>query len=80
MRIDQAISIMSAPSEKSVTKDATESGLRQTASGSVIQGDASSVGDSVLRDFYTGAVNENYRLKSELIAKHLGEIGMGKYV
>ncbi|KAK1657938.1 major facilitator superfamily transporter [Colletotrichum godetiae] len=70
---------MSAPSEKSVAKDATESGLRQTASGSVIQGDASSVGDSVLRDFYTGAVNENYRLKSELIAKHLGEIGMGKF-
>ncbi|OLN86859.1 putative MFS-type transporter PB1E7.08c 1 [Colletotrichum chlorophyti] len=70
---------MSAPSEKSVGKSATEQTLRQAPSGSVQHGDADSVTDSALRDFYTGAVNQNYRLKSELVAKHLGEIGMGKF-
>ncbi|KDN71896.1 putative major facilitator superfamily transporter [Colletotrichum sublineola] len=70
---------MSAPSEKSVGKGATETGLRQTPSGSVQHGEADSDADSALREFYTGAVNENYRMKSELIAKHLGAIGMGKF-
>nr|CBV37365.1 hexose transporter [Colletotrichum graminicola] len=70
---------MSAPSEKSVGKGATETGLRQTLSGSVQHGEADSDADSALREFYTGAVNENYRMKSELIAKHLGAIGMGKF-
>lgn len=69
---------MAAPSEKSGGKGAMETGLKQTPSGSVQHGEADSDADSALRDFYTGAVNENYRMKSELIAKHLGEIGMGK--
>lgn len=69
---------MSTPSEKSVGKGLNEQGLTQTLSGSVQNGEADSCADSAIRDFYKGAVNEEYRLKSELIAKHLGEIGMGK--
>lgn len=30
--------------------------------------------------FYDASVNENYRRKSELIAKHLSQIGIGKRV
>ncbi|TEA11007.1 Major facilitator-type transporter hxnZ [Colletotrichum sidae] len=70
---------MSAPSEKSVAKGAKGETLAQSRSNSVQNGEAESDNDSTARDFYTGAVNEQYRLKSELVAKHLGEIGMGKF-
>lgn len=69
---------MSAASEKSVGKGAADEALAQSRSNSLQHGEAESVNDSVVRDFYTGAVNEQYRLKSEIVAKHLGEIGMGK--
>ncbi|KAL0943450.1 hexose transporter [Colletotrichum truncatum] len=70
---------MSSTSEKSGGKGGTEQGLTQSPSNSVHDGEAVSVGDSTTRDFYTGAVNEQYRLKSEIVAHHLGEIGMGKF-
>ncbi|KAF6822662.1 MFS-type transporter PB1E7.08c 1 [Colletotrichum musicola] len=70
---------MSAASEKSVGKGAADEALTQSRSNSLQHGEAESVNDSVVRDFYTGAVNEQYRLKSEIVAKHLGEIGMGKF-
>ncbi|KAM5349674.1 hypothetical protein ACJ41O_006179 [Fusarium nematophilum] len=47
-----------------------------SSSGSVKPGVAE---DSEVRDFYGSAVNESYRLKSELIAEHLGEIGTGRF-
>lgn len=34
--------------------------------------------DQEASDFYGSSVSETYRLKSELVAKHLQEIGMGK--
>lgn len=34
--------------------------------------------DPAIRDFYGDVVSEAYRLKSELVAQHLTDIGMGK--
>lgn len=39
---------------------------------------AEDIDDPEVSDFYDGAVSQAYRLKSELVAKHLAEIGMGK--
>lgn len=36
------------------------------------------IDDPVVSEFYGGAVSETYRLKSELVERHLAEIGMGK--
>lgn len=36
--------------------------------------------DAAIRDFYGDAVPAAYRMKSELVAQHLADIGMGKYV
>lgn len=36
------------------------------------------IDDPEVSDFYDGAVSQAYRRKSELVAKHLAEIGMGK--
>lgn len=69
---------MASVSEKSTGKGATEQGLTQSRSNSLQHGDAESLEDAAVADFYNGAVNEQFRLKSELVAKHLGEIGMGK--
>ncbi|KAH8664604.1 major facilitator superfamily domain-containing protein [Xylariales sp. PMI_506] len=48
-------------------------------STSLTDGVVDVVDDEELRDFYGSSINDAYRLKSELIAKHLTEIGMGKY-
>lgn len=34
--------------------------------------------DTAIQDFYGDSINEAYRLKSELVAKHISEIGQGK--
>ncbi|KAI8159617.1 Major facilitator-type transporter hxnZ [Colletotrichum sp. SAR 10_70] len=70
---------MASVSEKSTGKGAAEQGLTQSRSNSLQHGDAESLEDAAVADFYNGAVNEQFRLKSELVAKHLGEIGMGKF-
>lgn len=36
------------------------------------------VDDQEASNFYGSSVSETYRLKSELVAHHLAEIGMGK--
>lgn len=36
------------------------------------------LGDKENSDFYGSSVTDTYRLKSELVALHLGQIGMGK--
>lgn len=45
----------------------------------VAQGDVVSE-DPAIRDFYSDAVSEAYRMKSELVSQHLADIGMGRYV
>lgn len=35
--------------------------------------------DPTVEAFYYDAVSESYRLKSELVAQHLAEIGMGQF-
>lgn len=34
--------------------------------------------DPAVRNFYGDAISEAYRMKSELVAEHLSNIGMGK--
>jgi hypothetical protein len=56
--------------------DAGFSGISK--SPSFHQGSMGVADDEAIRDFYGSAVNEAYRLKSELISEHLLNIGMGK--
>lgn len=49
-----------------------------TTTNSLEPGETVVIDDAVVREFYTGAVEDSYRLKSELVAQHLAEIGMGK--
>ncbi|KAI1859505.1 uncharacterized protein JN550_012023 [Neoarthrinium moseri] len=52
----------------------------KVTTGSVHQGGVIDVSDDeAIRDFYGSSVNDAYRLKSELVTKHLTEIGMGKF-
>jgi hypothetical protein len=34
--------------------------------------------DPAIRDFYGDAISKAYRMKSELVAQHLSDIGMGR--
>lgn len=45
---------------------------------SVGNGQLGVVDDQEVSDFYGNSVSDTYRLKSELVAQHLAEIGMGK--
>lgn len=49
-----------------------------TKAPSLRQGDFDVVDDQEASNFYGSSVSETYRLKSELVAQHLAEIGMGK--
>lgn len=42
------------------------------------EGVVQAIDDPTVRDFYGDSVSDSYRLKSELVSKHLAEIGMGK--
>ncbi|KAK6206314.1 major facilitator superfamily transporter [Colletotrichum tabaci] len=62
---------------KNVDNSAMEAKLKGSPSDPVSHSKAESVINAA--QLYTGSVDENYRMKSELIAKHLGEIGMGNF-
>lgn len=62
----------SEKSEESKGKDVL------TREPSVGHGELGVVDDQEVSDFYGSSVSESYRLKSELVAQHLAEIGMGK--
>lgn len=49
-----------------------------TREPSVGHGELGVVDDQEVSDFYGSSVSDSYRLKSELVAHHLAEIGMGK--
>lgn len=49
-----------------------------TREPSVGNGELGVVDDQEVSDFYGSSISDSYRLKSELVAKHLAEIGMGK--
>ncbi|KAK0660930.1 putative MFS-type transporter PB1E7.08c [Lasiodiplodia hormozganensis] len=55
----------------------TSNALTQTASYG--EGKVQDIDDPAVRDFYGNCLSDSYRLKSELVSKHLTEIGMGKY-
>lgn len=59
-------------------KEVPNGDLDQSRSQSITHGDVAVLDDAEVSDFYGSAVSETYRLKSELIAAHLAEIGMGK--
>lgn len=67
-------------SEKSVISDEAKGAeVPAGKATSIRHGElANVVDDTAVSDFYGSAVSEAYRLKSELVAKHLAEIGMGK--
>lgn len=54
----------------------TSNALTQTASYG--EGKVQDIDDPAVRDFYGNCLSDSYRLKSELVSKHLTEIGMGK--
>lgn len=69
---------MSAKGEKTVDDKSIEPQLAASRSpASICQGDINNE-DPAIRDFYGDAISETYRLKSELVAQHLADIGMGK--
>lgn len=47
---------------------------------SIQPGELNALDDAETSDFYGSSVTESYRLKSELVATHLAEIGMGRHV
>lgn len=67
---------MSSTGEKKVTQD--EGIRRASTTGSVQCGEIKPSSDAVTQSFYASAVSESYARKSELIAHHLNEIGIGK--
>ncbi|KAM0431272.1 hypothetical protein ACHAPT_005242 [Fusarium lateritium] len=71
---------MSAITPTSAPKDTSGTKLEHSSTASSIRpGETHAVEDSAVRDFYGSAVNESYRLKSELIAEHLSGIGTGRF-
>lgn len=70
---------MSSSIEAAPSKDDSGITLEQACtSSSVDPSKILSVEDAGVRDFYSSAVSESYRLKSELIAEHLSGIGAGR--
>lgn len=62
-------------SEKSEESKGKEVLTREPSLG---HGELGVVDDQEVSDFYGSSVSDTYRLKSELVAQHLAEIGMGK--
>ncbi len=48
------------------------------AASALQEGETKIVGDEAVHDFYAGVVDDRYRLKSELVARHIAELGMGR--
>ncbi|KAH8690655.1 major facilitator superfamily domain-containing protein [Talaromyces proteolyticus] len=70
---------MSVISQKNeVEKHGLETGEDQTARPDQ-QGNASHIDDPEVSAFYRDSISEAYRLKSELVAQHLSQIGMGRF-
>lgn len=65
-------------SEKSVLNEDLKGQEAPAKAASVRDGELGVIDDAELSSFYGSAVSETYRLKSELVAQHLAEIGMGK--
>ncbi|KAJ4180315.1 hypothetical protein NW755_011805 [Fusarium falciforme] len=71
---------MSAIAPASTPKDISGTKLEHSSTASSVRpGETHAVEDSAVREFYGSAINESYRLKSELIAEHLSAIGTGRY-
>ncbi|KAK2927932.1 Major facilitator superfamily [Fusarium oxysporum f. sp. vasinfectum] len=66
---------MASNNAEDIAEKATGAKLQHSPSATSYRlGDHKPVEDSAVRDFYGSAVNESYRLKSELVARHLSEI------
>lgn len=65
--------------EKNGSQKGADAGLTGVpTSPSVHHGSTGVTDDAAIRDFYGSAVNEAYRLKSELVSEHLLASGMGR--
>jgi hypothetical protein len=69
---------MSVDSEKGNAGKGPQDLAPITITNSLEPGETVVIDDAAVREFYGGAVNDSYRLKSELVSQHLAEIGMGK--
>jgi len=58
--------------------DSSPDGFHSSAGYEV--GSVENLDDKVNREFYGSSLSDGYRMKSELVATHLQEIGMGRYV
>lgn len=65
-------------SENSIAGEQTKEKRVVAKVPSLRQGDLDLVNDHEISSFYGSSVTKSYRLKSELIARHLSDIGMGK--
>lgn len=65
-------------SEKSTNKDEVQLGMGPIETCPSVSKGQLAKEDSALHGFYEAAVTERYLLKSELVAEHLNQIGMGK--
>ncbi|KAH8202899.1 hypothetical protein TruAng_002952 [Truncatella angustata] len=66
--------------EKVVSQKEAETGLSGVPTSPSVHNGAVGVNDdAAIRDMYGSAVDESYRLKSELVSEHLLGIGMGKF-
>lgn len=65
-------------SEKSVNKDEVQPQMASIEPSTSLGKGQLTEGDAAVHGFYEEAVSERYLLKSELVAEHLNNIGMGK--
>lgn len=63
---------------KSAASGNTASKKAPAEASSVRHGEVDLVDDKDVSSFYGSAVSDSYRLKSELVAAHLTQIGMGR--
>ncbi|KPM41051.1 putative MFS-type transporter PB1E7.08c [Neonectria ditissima] len=70
---------MSSDSEKGNSGKGPQDLAQLTTSNSIQRGESDVIDDAAVREFYGSAVDDSYRLKSELVSQHLTEIGMGKF-
>ena len=69
---------MAITGESNVESKPSEGGLIGGESPTSTASRTSVSDDPALRKFYGDAISEAYRMKSELVAQHLSDIGMGK--
>jgi hypothetical protein len=68
--------------KKSIANDVASSSEKADSTASkdnvIVSSTPLATGDAAIREFYGDSISGPYRMKSELVAQHLADIGMGK--